>query len=59
MARAMDKLKVVVHAVVPPVVPWRLKMHRARAKVRLFMGIWRGKKPNRTDKGAIGANEVR
>ena len=37
----------------------RLQMHQVQARVRFFMGIWRGKEPNRTDKGAIGVNKVR
>ena len=48
-----------MHEVVSSVGLLETKMHQARAKVRVFMGAWRGKVPNRTNKGAIGANKVR
>ena len=59
VARAIHKLKDVVHAVVPPAVLSDGKKHKSRTRARFFMGIWRGKEPNQTDKGAIGVNKVR
>ena len=59
MAHAIHKLKIVVHAVVPTVGPLEAKMHQARAKVRVFMGAWRGKIPNRTNKGASHKHDTR
>ena len=38
---------------------WRLKLHQTQARTRLFMGIWSGKEPKQTGKGAIEANKVR
>ena len=34
-------------------------MHRTWARVGFSRGPWSGKEPNRTDKGATGANKVR
>ena len=59
VACAIRKLKVVVHAVVPPVVLLEAKMHQARARVRFFMGIWRGKESKQADKAAIRVNKAR
>ena len=59
VARAIHKLKVAVHAVVPPVVLLEAKNAPGTSQSEAFMGIWRGKEPNRTDKGAIGVNKVR
>ena len=38
---------------------WRLKLHQTQARRTLFMGIWSGKEPKQTGKGAIGANKVK
>ena len=59
VARAIHKLKVAVHAVVPPVVLLEAKNAPGTSQSKFFMGIWRGKEPKQTDKGLIGVNKVR
>ena len=59
MARAIHKLRVVVHAFVHPVALLDAKDAPGTCESEIFMGIWRGKESKRTDKGAIGANKVR
>ena len=53
VTRAIHKLKVAVHAVVPPVVLLGAKNAPGTSQSEAFMGIWRGKEPKQTDNGAI------
>ena len=59
MAHTIHKLKVVVHAVVPPARILEAKNATGTSESEILMGIWKEKEPNRTDKGAIGVNKVR
>ena len=52
-------MKVVVHEDVFPVGFMEAKNAPGTSESEIFHGHMEGKKPNRTDKGAIGTNKVR
>ena len=58
MAGVMHMLRAVVHAVVFAVGPLDRKNAQVTSESKIFDGLMERKKPNRTNKGAIGASKV-